>query len=92
MQNDSRGLTRRKLLQGAGAAAGLIGMGAMSGPARAQSSSSGSLTVLASGDMLPYYEYLKGEFAKDHPDVAVEIQQIIQGAIILAAVLLQRRG
>jgi multiple sugar transport system substrate-binding protein len=64
------------VLQGAGAAAGLIGLGAMGGVARAQSSASGSLTLLASGDMLPYYEYLKGEFAKDYPNVAVEIQTV----------------
>jgi nitrous oxide reductase len=53
------GMNRRQLLQTTGAAAGLLGLGALgrigaASAAAPPASTSGSLTLLASGDLLPY--------------------------------------
>ncbi len=80
--NDIRnGINRRRLLRGAGAAAGMIGVGSLGVPARVEarassSSASGNLVILHSSDDQPYLEYLKANFAKDFPNVTVEIQGV----------------
>lgn len=60
--------------------AAMLGLGAFnilgSRAATPSPSTSGTLTLLASGDLLAYYEYLKGEFKKDYPNVNVQLQTV----------------
>ena len=70
-------ISKRQFLKAAGA--GVLGLGGLNILVRAATppgSTSGKLTLLASGDLLPYYEYLKGEFKKDYPNVAIELQTV----------------
>ena len=62
-------ISRRQMLKTTGAA--VLGLGAFnilgSRAATPSASTSGTLTLLAAGDLLAYFEYLKGEFKKDYP-------------------------
>ncbi|MEA3148090.1 MAG: multiple sugar transport system substrate-binding protein [Verrucomicrobiota bacterium] len=71
-------ISRRQMLKTTGAA--VLGLGAFnilgSRAATPSASTSGTLTVLAAGDLLAYFEYLKGEFKKDFPNVNVQLQTV----------------
>jgi len=71
-------ISRRQLLKTAGAAVlgGLGGFNILARAATPSASTSATLTLLAAGDLLPYYEYLKGEFKKDYPNVNVQLQTV----------------
>jgi multiple sugar transport system substrate-binding protein len=70
-------ISKRQFLKATSAAVlGLGGLNIISRTASASASASGKLTLLASGDLLAYYDYLKGEFKKDYPNVTVEIQTV----------------
>jgi ABC-type glycerol-3-phosphate transport system substrate-binding protein len=70
-------INRRQFLKATGAGVlGLGGLNIISRAATPSGSTNGKLTLLASGDLLPYYEYLKGQFNKDYPNVTVELQTV----------------
>jgi len=70
-------ISKRQFLKATGAAVlGLGGLNIISRTASASASASGKLTLLASGDLLAYYDYLKGEFKKDYPNVTVDIETV----------------
>jgi len=60
--------------------AAVLGLGAFnilgSRAATPSASTSGTLTLLAAGDLLAYFEYLKGEFKKDFTNVNVQLQTV----------------
>ena len=70
-------ISKRQFLKATSAAVlGFGGLNIISRTASASASASGKLTLLASGDLLAYYDYLKGEFKKDYPNVTVDIETV----------------
>ena len=71
-------ISRRQMLKTTGAAvlADLEGLTFLRRAATPSASTSGTLTLLAAGDLLAYFEYLKGEFKKDYPNVNVQLQTV----------------